>query len=109
MTRRQAEAMPSSPPWPASLSSQVAAFRSWTKQSSTDSEHRAALLHGHFQVVGHTHRAHRKSKAGGETPDRSEAGPGHFRGTGRAHGHEASDIEAQVRECDDEVGYVTFV
>src|SRR5436305_1639265 len=106
MTRRQAEAMSSSPPWPASLSSQVAAFRSWTEESSANSEHRRSFLHGHLQVVGHAHGTHRKSEAGGELPDGAEGRPSRFRGSGRADRHEAEDVEAERGEVDDETGHV---
>src|SRR5438270_2856191 len=106
MTRRQAEAMSSSPPWPASLSSQVAAFRSWTKESPTNSEHCRTLLHRHFEVVGHAHRTHWKGKARGELPELPEPRPRRFRRAGRADGHQATDIEPQRAEVDDETGHV---
>src|SRR5437588_6479367 len=98
MTRRQAEAMSSSPPWPASLSSQVAAFRSWTKEPAADSEHRGALLHGHFQVVGHAHRAHPKVEAIGQSHEGLEPRPSALRRPRGAHGHEPPDVQTQPDE-----------
>src|SRR3954453_18805856 len=98
MTRRQAEAIFSSPPWrcepivagrglqvvdlrPAQPSSSSAAPPKLTpsagsvarpEESTTNSEHRRVLLHSQFEIIGHPHRDRGKLelvRKAGEQPE----------------------------------------